>query len=100
MIVIAGKVAVKPEARDIALAEMKTVVEATQSDAGRVMYDFYEDLLQPNTFFIYELWETEEKLEAHLQQAHTKHFLAVLMPLVVSPPNISRYEVEGSAPLF
>lgn len=87
--------AVLPEAREKTIEAMQKVVTATYADEGRLMYEFYEDVSEPNTFFIYEEWTTQALLDTHITQPHTKEFLGVIGSLLASPMKVKRYEVEG-----
>ena len=100
MVIVAGRVAIKPEQREAAITSMQQVVAATKPEAGCIAYDFYEDVSEPNTFHVYEEWESDAHLSAHLQQAHTQTFLGGLGELVIAPPDVKKYEVASGGPLL
>jgi aspartate dehydrogenase len=74
MIVIAGKIAVKPERREEAQCAALAMAEATRREAGCLSYAFYADLVDPGTFFIFEEWESDAALAAHFQTEHMARF--------------------------
>ena len=94
MIVIAGKILVKPERRDEAQRAALAMAEATRREAGCISYAFYADLVEPGTFFIFEEWESDAALAAHFQSEHMVRFQQQVPPLVAGPPSIKRYVVE------
>ena len=96
MIVIAGKIQVKPERRDEARKAALDMVEATRREAGCVSYAFYADLVEPATFFLFEEWESDAALGAHFQTEHMARFQQQIPPLIASPPAIKRYVVESA----
>ena len=99
MIVIAGKIQVKPERRDEARKAALDMVEATRREAGCVSYAFYADLVEPATFFLFEEWESDAALAAHFQTPHMARFQEQVPALLAAPPTIRRYVVESAAAL-
>ena len=74
MIIIAGSLSFDPSDRDDVLASLAEVTEASRRDAGCVEYFWSEDLESPNTFRFFECWESQEMLDAHLDQPHEAAF--------------------------
>ena len=99
MIVVAGRIAVKPESRADAVTLAREVSAATRQEAGCLSYRFYADLDDPNRFFIFEEWVDAAALEAHFSMPHMTTFLAKAPALIASPPEITRYEIAASAPM-
>lgn len=63
-------------------AELEKLVEPTRREDGCVNYDLHQGTGDPAVFFFYENWESEEKLEAHLQTPHLVHFQKVSADLL------------------
>ena len=99
MIVIAGTTAVKPERREEAMRAALAMARATRAESGCLAYRFYADLEDPNTFFVFESWETEEALARHFQTEHMQQFRQRLPALLAAPPAITRYLVTSAAPM-
>jgi quinol monooxygenase YgiN len=97
MIVIAGSVAVRPAKREAALRAARALAEATRAEAGCRQYAFYADLEDPNAFFLFEEWETEEALAKHFQTEHLRAFQQQVPELVAGPPSIRRYVVASAS---
>jgi quinol monooxygenase YgiN len=93
MLIVAGKVPVKPDRRAEAVAAALKMAKATQAEAGCKSYAFYSDLADPNTILIFEEWENEAALTAHFQTPHMAEFNAVIGQFIAGPPSINRYEV-------
>jgi quinol monooxygenase YgiN len=100
MIVVAGRVAIKPERREELIAIARKVIAQTKQEAGCIAYDYYFDLLDPNVVLVYEEWESEAALAAHLQQPHTQEFLQTVGDMFARPPAIYRHEVTTSSRLM
>ena len=95
MIIVAGKVAIRPERRAAAIQVALRMAEATQSEPGCITYQFFADLKDPNTIFVFEAWETEEALAQHFQTDHMKAFQQELPKFVAGEMDIKRYQVES-----
>ena len=96
MIVIAGKIQVKPEKRDEAQKAALAMVEATRRESGCISYTFYADLVEPATFFLFEEWESDAALGSHFQTEHMARFQQQAPAFIAAPPAIKRYVVESA----
>jgi len=92
MLIVAGKVRIKPESREEATKVALVMAKASQAETGCLDYRFYADLEDPNLFFVFEEWENEEALFRHFQSEHMKTFQKQLPGMVVSS-KIQRYDV-------
>jgi quinol monooxygenase YgiN len=97
MIVVAGRIQVNPEVRSEAVRVALTMAEATRAEPGCVSYRFYADLADPNTFFIFEEWESEAALARHFETPHMAEFQSQIPNFVGGPLEIKRYVVESAA---
>jgi quinol monooxygenase YgiN len=99
MLVVAGRIAVRPECRADAVRLALEVAEATRAESGCLSYRFYADLEDPGRFFIFEEWRDAAALDAHFATPHMATFLAQVGGLIAAPPEITRYEVAAAAPM-
>ena len=83
MIVIAGTVRIRPEAREDAIRAAATMAQATRREPGCNRYHFAFDVEDPNLVHIIEEWASAEALAAHFQSAHMAAFQQA-MPGVVA----------------
>jgi quinol monooxygenase YgiN len=97
MLVVAGRITVKPERREDAIRLALEVAAATRAEVGCRSYRFYADLEDPAAFFIFEEWRDAAALEAHFTTPHMARFLEQVSGLVAAPPEITRYEIAASA---
>ena len=91
MITVAGTVQINPEHRAEVVQAALGMAQTTQSEAGCITYKFYADLEDPNTFLIFEIWETDEALAQHFQTDHMKTFQQQLPKFVAGPMDIRHY---------
>ncbi len=99
MIVIAGTIPVKAAAREEAYKLATMLEDATRKEPGCLAYTFYADRNDPNTFFIFEEWESDAALASHFQTAHMKQFLQQAPQILAGPPVAKKYTVTSAAPL-
>ena len=99
MIVVAGTAVVKSEQRQEAARAARTMAAATRAEVGCLAYRFSADLEDANTFFIFEVWESEEALARHFQTEHMRVFRERLPAFLAAPPAITRYVVASAAPM-
>jgi quinol monooxygenase YgiN len=99
VIVVAGTVRVRPERRAEAIQAALEMAGATRAEAGCLTYQFHVSLEDPNTFFIFEEWETDEALARHFQTAHMKAFQQRIPNFIGGEARIKRYAVSSAAPM-
>jgi len=95
MIVVAGRVAVRPERREEAIQAALAMAGATRKEAGCLTYQFSADLADPNTILIFEEWESDEALARHFQTEHMRIFREGLTRFLAGAPSIKRYEIAS-----
>ena len=100
MIVVAGTAPLQAGAGEWAEKLIEEVVRETRKEAGCLSYTFYVTVGDPNTIHVFEEWESEEALNAHLQQEHTQRFLASIGELLAGAPDIKRYDVTAVSKLI
>lgn len=100
MIVISGRLSVRSDQRDRAVAAANALMSATRAEEGCAEYTFSADLSDPDTFCFFERWESEEALKSHQGSAHMKEFMGVAAEVLAGAPDGTRYDISGSAPLF
>jgi quinol monooxygenase YgiN len=99
MLVIAGTIPVKPEQREEAKRLARWLEAETRQEPGCLMYTFYADQTDPNLFFIFEEWDSEEALQRHFQTEHMKKFVQQAPTLLAGKVSAKKYTVSTAAPL-
>ena len=94
MIIIAGEVSIQPEKREEALVVVQRYAAISQAEDGCLHYQFYSDLADPGTLFIFEKWASEEALAAHGSSDDMAWFRAQLPNFLAEPPALTRYSAE------
>ncbi|GAB4464339.1 MAG: putative quinol monooxygenase [Armatimonadaceae bacterium] len=102
MIVVAGSARVRPEKRVEAMELAKRMTEQTRQEAGCRSSGYYVSVESPETFFLFQVWESEEALNEHYRQEHVRQFQEKLPEMLAGETAVhflNRYDVESVMPL-
>lgn len=66
MIIVGGTFEVDPAQRDAFLAERAERMRTSRAEAGCIEYTFAADPLEPGRVILFERWEDQASLDAHL----------------------------------
>ena len=89
VIIVGGRFEVDPEQRDAFLAERHEIMRTSRNEDGCLEYTFAADPLEPDRVILFERWESQATLDAHL---------AAISPTSTVTPrstSITVYEVVG-----
>lgn len=98
MLIVAGVFEVAPEQREEFLAGREEAMRISRSEPGCHDYVFSADPLEPGIVRLYERWESQEALDAHLQALRAREASAPR----TDPParrDIAIYEIAGTTSL-
>ena len=71
-----------PGRRDELRTELEKLIAPTSQEAGYVNYDLHQGTEDPDTFILYENWESDAALDAHLATPHLVHFAEIMSGLL------------------
>lgn len=94
MIIVAGTITLPADKIEAMRAPARTMVAATQKEAGCRVYSFAEDLTEPGLVRIFEIWESMEALQAHFTAPHMGAWRAAMATFGVSGAKVSVYEAS------
>ena len=66
VIIVGGRFEVDPERREAFLVERHEMMRASRSEDGCLEYTFAADPLEPAGVILFERWESQVALDAHL----------------------------------
>lgn len=76
---------VKEDCREKYLDAMLSNAKASlENEAGCIVFDVLEAREEPNTFYLYEVYESTDALEVHKQTDHYKNSRPILSDIVES----------------
>lgn len=74
-LVVVAKIEAKQDNVDFVKAELIKLLEPTRKEAGCLQYHLHQDNSDPAVFLFYEIWESRELLQAHMESEHFKCFV-------------------------
>ena len=63
---------------------VRRLAALSRQDKGCVEYWWAVSMDEPETLRLFEVWETPELLQEHLQLSHEQEFMSTILPRVVS----------------
>lgn len=92
MIIVTARIRVKKDAREKAIRLAREFAASSRREPGCIDYRFYADLADPNTFFLFEQWESFEALQAHFESPNMDRFNTRLPALLDGEVVVERFE--------
>lgn len=93
MIVVAVIVTFDESKQETVIAAANRVTEITRAEQGCISYEFFADINRPGRMLLFEEWESEEAVDAHLASSHLVEFRSALDAAGVTGRAIKRYVV-------
>ena len=100
IILIAGTGDVDPQKRDATLAAGCPHMEATRAQKGCLDYVWSPDLLVPGRIYVFERWESQEDLAAHLSGPHYLAMRNTIGAHGLRGADVSKYRIDLSEPVY
>jgi quinol monooxygenase YgiN len=94
MIVVIGKVTVRPDAVDRALEVSLEHVHRSRTEPGCLLHSVHRDVEDPNTLVFLEQWEDDAALQAHFAVPESLAFVTALSEVAAKPPSMDLYEAS------
>ncbi len=99
-IVISGEVDLAPEDRDQALLGARDLISAALAEPGCVHYAWTADLNRPGRVHVFEAWDSEGELAAHLVGKPYQGMLAHLGGFGIRNAVTRKYRVDLMEPVY
>ena len=99
MIIVTGTFRVPPDRIEDARKAMTDVVAITRTEQGCITYQFCCDIADPAACRVYEEWESQEALEAHLDTRHIRAYRAEMAAIGVGDRDIRIVDVRSIRPV-
>lgn len=99
MRIVAGWIDMETGTRQEFLDAVSTMVEATRAESGCQAYVFSPDPTLENRIRLYELWEDQAALDAHLGSDHMAVWQQVRAGLPVIDSEILKYDISAVGPV-
>ena len=99
MLLIEGTFNLEPADRDPFLEAAKAVMAETLKEDGCHAYCFSPDIIDSGMVHIFEKWESQDHLSAHMKADHIRTFGRALKPLTILGRKFTQYEVASEKPM-
>jgi quinol monooxygenase YgiN len=88
MMIVTGRVKVRPESIDAALAVSLEHVERSRQEPGCITHSVFRSVEDENALFFYEEWEDDAALKAHFAVPESLQFVTRLSEFAAEPPKM------------
>lgn len=95
MIVMHATMPVDPDSREDALDLARDLAEASREEDGVIDYRVATDAEDPNTVRVFEQYEDDAAVEAHMNSDHFQSFQADIAAHLAGEPTLYRFDVES-----
>lgn len=99
MLIVAGTLTVEAAHRAEMLEAVAPMVAATMKEPGCRAYAFSPDPSDPGLVRLYELWDSQEALDAHFASAHMAEWQARSAELPILSRDIAKYTISEVGPV-
>ncbi len=100
MLIVAGEVKLA-DAGQVAQARqaLGTMVAETLKETGCITYSFAQDLADASIIRIFERWEDQAALDAHMKSPHMAAFREAMGNMKVEGLEVNIYDASGERPI-
>lgn len=64
---------------------IRQVLEPTRNEAANLAYELLQSATDPDRWFLYEVWVSQDGLDAHFAMPYMKELLPDIEPLLAEP---------------
>ncbi|MDO8290957.1 MAG: putative quinol monooxygenase [Parvibaculum sp.] len=88
MIVITGRMTIPSDKQQAFFEISERQVLLSRKEAGCLNYWYFEDVMEPGTFFFYEEWKDHDAVSFHFEQDYCLDFVKKLRDLTSAKPDM------------
>ena len=92
MILVSGTISLDPAKTEAFHAALEPLLAGTRQEPGNVSYGFYADPHEAGTYRIFEEWESQEAIDAHMVADHFTTFMGAMGDFGVSAIDLHSYQ--------
>jgi quinol monooxygenase YgiN len=100
MILITARAKVHADQRDAAIAAAADMCKASGAEDGCLEYSFWVAGEDDLTLMVFEKWDNEQALAAHMSTPHMATFVGALGPVLDGGMDALKHQVSSVGPLF
>jgi len=84
MYTVIAKIIAKPEFTKELKESLEALIEPTIAEHGCIKYILHESVDDPCLFMFYEIWQSKQACDFHLNSAHIKNWVEISKPFLQS----------------
>jgi quinol monooxygenase YgiN len=100
MIIVAGTITFDASKAQILTDGFEAIHLATLEEHGCQAYDYWLSRKEPGVVFMFEKWDSEEALAAHVKSPNMAAMGALMGQLGISAVDVKKYSGATEGPLF
>jgi quinol monooxygenase YgiN len=100
MIIVSGLLAFDPATEEATLAALTSLAAATAEEDGCVEYNYWASITEPGVYRVFEQWESEETIHAHMSSSTMADFLGKVGDLGITKAEVWRFDVSETSKLM
>lgn len=74
-ITIVANIHANPDQAELVKSELEKLIPTTRAENGCVQYDLHQDNSDPAHFLFFEVWESRELWQVHMEAPHLAEYL-------------------------
>lgn len=94
MLIVTVKATPKSEHKQDFLDTFNEVSSTVHQESGCLEYEIYQKEPGSNELFLFERWESQKALDAHLATSHMKEFFEKVSPWFESENDMQIYQIK------
>ena len=99
MIIVAGTITFDPAKQDLLASNFGAMQAASLQEDGCREYDYWLSRTDPGTILMFERWDTDDALAAHMKSPHMAEFGKTMGQLGIKGVDIKKYSGATEGPL-
>ncbi len=100
MIVCSGIITIDPAKAPLMTELTAGLMIATQAEDGNLTYEYSHSPSDPGRWRVFEEWESDDAITAHMATAHMAEFIGRMGDVGVTGASIDKYEVSAKSKLM
>lgn len=100
MIVLQATIPVAPDQREELIEAATNLAKQSRAEDGTIDYRFTTDIEDPNVFRVFERYEDEAAMDAHMESEHYETFQKQISGLVEGDVELVRFDVESTTQMM
>ena len=94
-LIVSGKVRIRPDKRDLAIEAALHMAGESRKEDGCREFKVLNDISDPYTLFLFEIWENVDAMTRHFQTEHMAEFQEHMKKCALGEPDVKRYLVAA-----